>query len=80
MSRPTTELSIDFSKLENTRQLDGKTVAACPACRADGHDKAGDHLVLWPDGRFGCVKFADDTEHRKRIWQQRLSHRRGLNW
>ncbi len=61
-------MGLDLSKLENLVSVQGKQTAACPACREDGHDKKGDHLVVWPDGRFGCVRNPDDAEHRKRIF------------
>lgn len=61
-------MSLDFSKLECVKALADRTIAACPACREQGHDKKGDHLVIWPDGRFGCVKNQDDSDHRKRIF------------
>lgn len=56
---------LDTAKLENVREKGGKTTAACPACRADGHDRSGEHLVLFADGKFGCVAYpGDSTEAR----------------
>jgi len=47
---------------------DGKVTARCPACALDGKDKRGDHLVVYPDGKFGCVKYEKDSTHRKLIY------------
>jgi len=62
--------SLDTAKLENVQHLpDGSTRAACPACRAAGEDHTGNHLLIQPDGKFGCAKQADDHAHRQRIWE-----------
>lgn len=61
-------MSLDFSKLECVKALADRTIAACPACREQGHDKKGDHLVIWPDGKFGCVSNPEDGAHRSRIF------------
>jgi hypothetical protein len=61
---------LDGAKLENVKQLDGGAVrAACPACRAAGEDSTGEHLLIKPDGKFGCAKYQDDREHRREIWR-----------
>lgn len=66
-------MPLDISKLEHVKEKGGKTTAACPACRKEGHDRKGDHLVLYPDGRFGCVVYegqsAESRAHRKLIWE-----------
>ena len=51
------------------RKRIGKIVARCPACAELGHDEKGEHLVIMPDGRFGCVVCpgAAGKEHRKQI-------------
>jgi hypothetical protein len=62
-------MSLQVSKLEKTRELAGGVVQArCPACAEGGHDKAGEHLRVYPDGRFGCCVYPKDREHRKRIY------------
>lgn len=58
---------IDFSKLKNAVDKSGKTVAQCPACAANGADTKGDHLVIFEDGKFGCVVNPDDKEHNRQI-------------
>ena len=61
---------LDTTKLENVRQLsDGSIKAACPACRADESDSSGDHLLIKPDGSFGCAVHAGEREHRKEIFR-----------
>ena len=61
-------MSLDVNKLENvSRGKDGKITARCPACKKEGHDSKGDHLVVFDDGGFGCVKYMGDSEHRKEI-------------
>lgn len=46
-------------------------VARCPACAEIGQDRQGNHLILYDNGRFGCVKYqrTEGIEHRKRIFQ-----------
>ena len=62
-------MSLDAAKLENVRELAGGIVQArCPACAEDGHDRTGEHLRIYPDGRFGCCVHPKDKEHRKRIF------------
>ena len=48
----------------------GKVRARCPACAEAGMDDKGQHLVVLPDGRFGCAvnPGPDGQAHRKRIW------------
>lgn len=61
-------MSLDFSKLLNVQKKADKTTAACPACAENGGDTKGNHLVIWPDGRFGCAVHSQDSAHRKRIF------------
>lgn len=62
-------MSLDVAKLEKVRELAGGLVQArCPACAEGGHDRSGEHLRIYPDGRFGCCVYPKDSEHRKRIW------------
>ena len=70
-------MKIDTSKLKNAKtvQKDGKPaiVARCPACSEQGLDHTGDHLIIYEDGRFGCVVHggaeAACQDHRKRVFQ-----------
>jgi hypothetical protein len=62
-------MSLDVAKLEKVRELAGGIVKArCPACAEGGNDRTGEHLWIYPDGRFGCCVHPKDSEHRKRIW------------
>ena len=78
-------MSLDVAKLEKVRELSGGLVQArCPACAEGGHDRTGEHLRIYPDGRFGCCVHPKDSDHRKRIWALvgctatiRLQHRPG---
>src|SRR6187551_3868451 len=63
-------MPINRSLLTNVKELPkGKTVAECPACAETGHDKTGDHLVVYANGRFGCVANPGDRAHRQRVAQ-----------
>jgi hypothetical protein len=62
--------ALDIDRLENVKRLDGGSIrAACPACRAADSDKSGEHLLIKPDGSFGCAVHAGDREHRKVIFR-----------
>ena len=62
--------ALDLSRLETVKDRGGKTTARCPVCAAAGNDKAGDHLVIMPGGKFGCIAYPGDagSEHRKQIF------------
>jgi len=62
-------MSLDVAKLQNVRKLEGGIVQArCPACAEGGHDRTGEHLRVYPDGRYGCCVHPKDGNHRKRIF------------
>jgi hypothetical protein len=62
-------MSLNLSKLECVAdQADGAKQARCPACAELGHDRKGEHLRIYADGRFGCCVHPKDREHRKRIF------------
>jgi len=57
------------SKLEKARTLsNGVIQARCPACAKSGSDTAGEHLRVYPDGRFGCCVHPKDREHRRQVF------------
>ena len=61
-------MSLDVRRLEKVRELaDGVVQARCPACGESGGDRKGEHLRVYPDGRFGCCVHPKDREHRRRI-------------
>ena len=62
-------MSLDVAKLEKVRELAGGMIQArCPACAEGGNDHSGEHLRIYPAGKFGCCVHPKDGEHRKRIW------------
>ena len=61
---------IDRSKLKNVSEKpDGKITARCPACELDGADSKGEHLVVYLDGKFGCVINQGNKAHNAKILQ-----------
>ena len=70
-------MPLEIKKLANRVDLaDGTIRTRCPACAELGQDKQGDHLRVYPDGRFGCCVFPRDREHRKRIFALAGEHSR----
>ena len=63
-------MSLDLSRLANVHQRGNRTIARCPACAEQDHDAKGKHLVIMPDGKFGCVTCpgAAGKSHRQRIY------------
>lgn len=62
-------MSLHLSKLQCLADAaDGGKQARCPACAELGHDRKGEHLRIYADGRFGCCVHPKDREHRKRIF------------
>ncbi len=62
-------MSLDLSQLQCLAETgDGGQQARCPACAELGHDRKGEHLRIYADGRFGCCVHPKDREHRKRIF------------
>ncbi len=70
LQRTTVKTSLDLARLENVKHLaNGSIRAACPACRAAGSDKTGEHLLIQANGKFGCAVHPNDPEHRKKIYK-----------
>ncbi len=70
LQRTTVKTSLDLARLENVKHLaNGSIRAACPACRAAGSDKTGEHLLIQANGKFGCAVHPNDHEHRKKIYK-----------
>ncbi len=57
-------MSLDLSKLVGAKRLHGKITAQCPICL----ESSQSHLVVFPDGKFGCV-VNSSPEHRSAIWR-----------
>jgi hypothetical protein len=61
---------IDIARLEKVRRHGRKITARCPACAAEGGDRAGNHFFQNTEsGQFGCAKHPGDTEHRREIFR-----------
>lgn len=60
---------IDLTKLECVKQSGANMTARCPVCAAQGMDKSGNHLIVYPDGKFGCALNPGDSAHRSGIAQ-----------
>lgn len=62
------ESYIDRSKLDNTRSRGDDIICACPACREDGKDRAGDNLKIFASGAYSCIAHPRDGDHNRRIF------------
>jgi hypothetical protein len=63
-------MALDRTKLQNvTPRANGSFTARCPACAGTGGDTAGNHLIVYEDGRFACVVYPGSSgkEHRGEI-------------
>lgn len=62
-------MKLDLARLVNVkRQSDGSVVAQCPACAAEGQDRAGrNHLRVWRTGAFHCILKSEDPHHNAQI-------------
>lgn len=63
-----TTCNLDLSRLEKVRHTGGKVTARCPACAEHGGDRKGNHLTIFPSGKFACAAVSGDAEHRRRIF------------
>jgi hypothetical protein len=61
-------MKLDLTKIEGLCPGAEKSTGRCPACAENGGDRKGKHLVIYPDGRFGCGAHQSDEEHRRRIF------------
>jgi hypothetical protein len=62
-------MKIDLTKLNHLRDKGSEQIAQCPACAATGHDSTGEHLIIYADGKYGCVAHPKDKAHRKEIFR-----------
>lgn len=63
-------MPLDHSRLQNVREHGGgRVIAQCPACAQSGGDRKREHLIVYPDGKYGCVANPDDKQHRKDIFR-----------
>lgn len=62
-------MGLQIDRLEKVRTTGGGLIhARCPACAVESGDTKGEHLIIYPDGRFGCCVNPGDKQHRKRIF------------
>ena len=62
-------MGLQIDLMEKTRTTGGGRIQArCPACAEGGGDTKGEHLVVLPDGRFGCCIHPGDKLHRQLIF------------
>ena len=62
-------MTLEIDLLEKARTTGGGRIQArCPACAESGGDTKGEHLAVYPDGRFGCCLYPGDKQHRRRIF------------
>src|SRR5438477_3306149 len=62
-------MSLDLQSLRKVKPVGQGFRAQCPACAEAGLDRSGQHLRIFPDGRWGCAVQPGDKEHRKRIFE-----------
>ncbi len=51
--------------------MSDKITMACPACREAGSDNSGNHLAVFPTGKFACAVHPGDKAHNRRIVELR---------
>lgn len=63
-------MSLARERLENVSdRADGAYTARCPACAAEGHDRSGEHLIVYPSAAYDCIKYSRDAAHRRAIYR-----------
>ncbi len=64
-------MGLDLTKLEKVSPYGSNIIARCPACAENGKDGKGEHLCIFPDGKFACVVHpsGEGKIHRKRIFE-----------
>lgn len=63
-------ICLDLSKIEKIQRGNkGTLIARCPACALDGRDKSGNHLIIYPSGKYGCAIHKEDKDHTNLIYQ-----------
>lgn len=62
------ESYIDRTKLQNVRSRGDDIICACPACREEGKDRAGDNMKIFTSGAYCCIARPRDSDHNRRIF------------
>lgn len=58
---------LDLEKLEGVTPHSKGWEARCPACAVEGRDSQRNHLFIFRDGKFNCIKYGKDTDHNREI-------------
>jgi hypothetical protein len=59
---------VALETLHGKRRASGAVKFACPQCQVEGHDRAGDNAVVFPNGKWGCA-WAAGTALGRRHWE-----------
>lgn len=62
---------LDLSLLKKKKAAGNTVTAQCPACAQAGEDKTGNHLVVFGNGKWGCVVNPGPAgrHHRREIFK-----------
>ena len=55
---------IDILKIENLKEVYDGWQGACPVCRQENRDTAGDNLKIWKNSKFNCIA---DSYHNSSV-------------
>jgi hypothetical protein len=55
-TRPRKSVGLNLNKLRFVREVRNGTQAQCPVCARHGTDTHGDNLMIWPNGKWSCIK------------------------
>jgi len=61
-------MPLELSRLKQLRDAGDKKIAQCPACAAKGNDSRGEHLAIYPNGKYSCVAHPKDKLHQAEIF------------
>jgi len=61
-------MPLDLTALEKVRHSAHRITARCPACAEEGRDRTGNHLAIFPDGKYACAAHPGEGDHRRRIF------------
>ena len=70
---------LDLDRLINPHRVVKGLQAACPACRREGRDSAGDNLLIYADGHYICARFIDVDAEARHEHNQIIYRLAGIN-
>jgi hypothetical protein len=59
---------VALETLHGKQRASGAVKFACPQCQVEGHDRASDNAVVFPNGKWGCA-WAAGTALGRRHWE-----------